>query len=252
MRKVFAIALNTYREAIRSKILYIVLFFALVVLLISTFFGTVTIGDQIKVIKDFGLFSITLFSAAYVVITGASLLHKELQRKTIYNILGKAVYRSQFLLGKYLGLLMTATMLVALMSAGLLGYLYLFEARLDYTILYAAFFLVLELAIICAAAIFFASIVVTPVLAGLFTFGIFIAGRSTQYLSYFSEEIFVVKVLQYLLPNLDKLNVANDIVFGNVAAISSAQMLWSGIYSLSYAAALLLLSSFIFNYREFN
>ena len=84
--KVMNIALNTVRETIRSKILYSLFFFLILLLAVSAFFGTVTIGDQEKVIKDFGLFALSLFSVLYAVISGSLLLAKELQRKTLYNL----------------------------------------------------------------------------------------------------------------------------------------------------------------------
>lgn len=259
MRKISAIAGNTFRESIRSKVLYTVFVFAVMILLASTFFGTVTIGDQVKVIKDFGLFGISLFSVVYVTIAGATLLQKELERKTIYNILGKAVYRSDFIYGKYFGLLFTALVLSLFMSLGLMGYLYFFEGKFDYLILYACYFLLLELCIICAASLFFSSIVVTPVLSGIFTFAIFLAGRSSQYLSYFIDQGLVhgngekmLKGLHFALPNLDKLNIANDVVYMDLAAISPEKIIWSSVYALSYAAILLILANIIFNRREFN
>lgn len=259
MSKILVIALNTFRESVRSKILYTLVFFALLLLIASTFFGTVTIGDQVKVIKDFGLFGISVFSMAYVVLTGASLLQKELKGKTVYNILSKAVTRSEFLTGKYFGLLLTAVLLAVIMSLGLMAYLYLFEARLDFLILYSCFFLILELAIICAASIFFSSIVVTPVLAGLFTLGVFLAGRSSQYISYFSSQGLVkgagkrfFDILEYVIPGLDKLNVANEIVYMNTASITAEKIIWSGLYTLSYASVLLIIANIIFNKREFN
>lgn len=258
MKKILAIALNTFRESVRSKVLYAVLFFALLMLLLSTFFGTVTIGDQIRVIKDFGLFSISIFSVAYVVIAGASLLDKELMRKTIYNILGKAVTRSEFIIGKYLGLLMTSSTLVILMTPCLMLYLSFFENKVDYMIVYASIFMILELTIVCAAAIFFSSIVVTPILSGLFTFGIFLAGRSVQYLGILAEQGIeglpktALQTLGQILPNLDKLNVANEAIYLDINAINTQKFIWSSLYALSYAAILLILSNIIFKQKEFN
>ncbi len=259
MNKIIIIAQNTFRESVRSKILYAVILFAILLLLASTFFGTVTIGDQIKVIKDFGLFGISIFSVAYVVIAGATMLQKELARKTIYNILGKSVYRSEFLLGKYLGMLFTAVLLSVIMSLGLMVYLYFFEGKFDYLILYSCVHLVLELIIICAASIFFSAIVVTPVLSGIFTFGIFLAGRSSQYLNYFIEQgtvselgVKILKSLSYIIPNLDKLNISNQVIYMDLNSISPEKFIWSSLYAISYAFVLLILANIIFNRREFN
>ena len=259
MDKIKAIALATFRESVRSKVLYAVLFFAAFLLLVSTFFGTVTIGDQVKVIKDFGLFSISIFSVAFAVISGASLLSKELTKKTIYNILSKSVYRWQFLAGKYLGMLITAFSLVIMMGVALIVYMYFFERRVDFLILDALLYMVLELIVICAAAIFFSSIVVTPLLSGLFTFGLFLAGRSTEYLLYFVRNgdlagapASMLKGLNAILPNLDKLYVANEVVYANVEALTAARLFWCTLYAVGYAAMLLTAANIIFTRREFN
>lgn len=257
MSHVASIALNTFRESVRSKILFSIFFFAIVLVLVSALFGTVTIGDQVKVIKDFGLLSVSLFSVSYAVISGSSLLYKELAQKTIYNILAKPVHRWQFLLGKYLGMLMTVGVMVALMGLALSGFVMLFEGRLDVLLFQAYLFILFELAIVCAATIFFSSIVVTPILIGLFTFGVFLTGRSAEYLLYFVKEgsitgvlASVLEALYVIMPHLDILNPSNEIVYGDI--VSLEHTLYAAAYSAGYAGALLMLANWIFLRREFN
>jgi ABC-type transport system involved in multi-copper enzyme maturation permease subunit len=168
-RVISSIALNTYRESVRSKVLYSFFFFAVVMVIIASAFSTSTIGENILILKDFGLFIVSIASIGFVVVSGSSLLAKELQKRTVFNMLAKPVYRSEFLLGKYLGMVATGTALIILMSGGLFVMLWLLEGEADILIIQASFFLLLELAIICAAAIFFSSIVVTPMLTGMFT-----------------------------------------------------------------------------------
>ena len=257
MNKILTIALNTFRESVRSKVLYSIMFFALLMVAVSAFFGTVTIGDQVIVIKDFGLMSISLFSVAFAVISGSALLYKELSKKTVYNILAKPVSRAQFVLGKYLGMYVTVGVMAALMGIGLSIFVLLFEGKADLNMFYAYFFILLELLIVCAAAIFFSSIVVTPMLSGLFTFGIFLAGRSaTQMLYFISPEngeslgSVVLQTLCWILPRLDMLNIGNDLVYG--ASISKDHLMWSIVYAVGYSGILLILSTAIFKRREFN
>jgi len=257
MRRTFYIALNTYRELIRSKVLYSVLCFAALMVLASSLFGSVTIGDQVRVIKDFGLMSISLFSVAYAVISGSSLLHKELEKKTIYNILAKPVLRSEFVLGKYFGMLTTTTLMALLMAIGLSAFAFLFEGSFDVLIFAATIYMILELVIVCAAALFFSSVVVTPMLAGIFTFCIFLAGRSVSYLQFFMSESetqggisYIIEALSVILPNLDRLNIMNDVVYG--ISPTSGHFLWAFVYSVSYAGVLLIIASMVFERREFN
>ena len=257
MMRTKAIAISTFRELVRSKILYSILFFAFLMVTASYFFGSVTIGDQVMVIKDFGLFSISLFSVAFAVISGAALLHKELSRKTVYNILAKPVTRAEFVFGKYLGMLFTVGLMILMMGLALSIFVYLFIGNLDYRLAQACLYILTELMIVCAAAIFFSSIVVTPMLSGLFTFGIFMAGRSTSQLLYFVESGHaagfsgkVIQLLYWLLPRLDLLNVGNDLVYG--ASIGADHFLLSLLYAVGYSGILLILASAIFKRREFN
>ena len=257
MRNIIALAITTFRESVRSKILYTVFFFTLAIVLVSALFGSVTVGDQILVVKNLGLASISLFAVAYAVISGASLVFKELSKKTIYNILAKPVPRWHFLVGKYLGMVAVTWLMTLLMGGALSVFLIYFEGRLDLLIWVSLLFTLAELLIICAAAIFFSSIVVTPLLSGLFTFGIFIAGRSTDYITYFIEEhelkglaANVLYGLYYGLPHLDDIRRINTLVYG--VMVPSSQVFFSLVYSFCYAGVLLVCASFIFKKREFN
>jgi ABC-type transport system involved in multi-copper enzyme maturation permease subunit len=254
--KILTIALNTFREAVRNKILYSVVFFALLVVAVSAFYGTVSIGDQIKVIKNFGLFSLSFFGAVITIISGVSLLNKELKQKTIYNILSKPVTRWQFIIGKYFGVVLTVNLLVALMGAALVVFLWFFEHRIDWLLFQAIFFVFLEICVLTAVTVFFSSMAVTITLTGLFTLGTYIAGRSISYLSHFLRDgegysplvVRTTQVFDLILPDLSVFNVADAVVYG--APVSPHYVLQALIYCLSYCAAVLLLSIFIFSRRE--
>ncbi len=255
--RIFVIALNTFRESIRSKILYSTIAFAIVVVLISALFGTVTIGDQLLVIKDFGLMSMAVFAVAYTAISGTTLLQKELARKTIYNILAKAVTRGEFLCGKYLGVVATVTAMLLLMGIGLQAFLLIISGTWQNLLPLAYYYIWLELLIVSAAAIFFSTMVVTPMLAGLFTVAFFLSGRSSEFLLYFIEKepisafgANILKLLYALLPHLNQLNISNDVVFG--AGRSLAHVGYSTLYAFSYVITVLILATVIFRNKEFN
>ncbi len=256
MRSIFVIALNTWREAVRSKILYAMFLFALIVILAAAFFGTVSIGSQIIVVQNFGLFAISVFTVAYACISGSSFLHKELQRRTISTVLSRPVSRPAFLLGKYFGMLLTITVMIAVMGGALSGFVFSLQGSPNELLLLAFVNIWLELAIVSAAAIFFSSIVVTPVLSGIFTFGVFLAGRSASYVLYFvqSGEIKgtlarALEILYWFMPHLDFYNTNNSIVYG--IAPSSQQIYAAGIYAVGYSGILLCLASLFFMRREF-
>lgn len=252
---VLLIAQNTAREAIRNKVLYSIIFFAFLMVGISAVFGAASIGDEAKFIKDFSLVSISFFGVITTVTLGVNLLHKELGKKTILNILSKPVGRWQFIVGKYLGLLWTLILLVGVMSAALIGFLWLMQGRPDWSLLLATGATLMELAILLAVALFWSSVVVTPVLAGLFTAATFVAGRSAGYLQYFNSADYppwmqtAMQALYTLLPHLDRFWIADQIVYHET--FSPWYFLNLALYAVAYGGLALLAGVAFFRYREF-
>ena len=254
--KIFAIALNTAREAIRNRILYSILFFAVLMVAIAAIFGAASIGDQMKFMKDFSLMSISLFGVIIAIVLGANLLQQELGKRTIYNILSKPVARWEFMLGKFLGMFATLSLIVTLMGAGLVLYFATLEGRVDWGLVLASGTALLEIMVIIAVALFFSSLVVTPSLAGMFTAATFVAGRSSGYLEYFYPDEhspavrLMAHVLYWILPRLDRFNIADQVVYGDYVGVGYLVALAG--YAVAYSGALLLLSVGLFSRREFN
>lgn len=254
--KIFAIAINTFREAVRNKILYSVLLFVAALLGASAFFGSVTIGDRMQVIKDCGLFSLSFFGAVITIVTGVSLLHKELKQKTIYNILSKPVERWQFILGKHLGLTMTVCLLLSLMGVGLFAFVAILERRPDWLLFQGILFAMMEVTVLASVVMFFSSMAVTTTLPGLFTLGAYIAGHSLAYLRLFITEDVnaggllrsVVEGFSWIIPDLSLFNVNAVVVYG--ASMTPAQAGYAGLYALAYSAAALSVAAIIFQRRE--
>src|SRR5262245_3603835 len=155
MKKVWAISLNTAREAIRNKILYSIIFFAFVVIGIAAVLGAASVGDHMKFVKDFSLMSISLFGVVIAIVLGVNLLSKELGKKTIFNILSKPVSRWQFIAGKFGGLLSTLAVIVALMCGALVIALAVLERRMDWGMVLASSTSLLEVMMVIAIALFF-------------------------------------------------------------------------------------------------
>jgi ABC-type transport system involved in multi-copper enzyme maturation permease subunit len=253
--KVIAIARNTAREALRNKVLYSILAFAAVVVVVAGLFGSASIGDQTKFVKDFSLAAISLFGVVIAVTLGVNMLAKELGRRTILNILSKPVARWEFVAGKFLGLSVTVSLVVLSMSVALVGILGAFEGHLDPGLLVAAATIVLELTVVVAIALFFSSIVVTPTLAGLFTIAAFVAGRSAGYLGYFRGDEWspavrtVSTALYWILPHLNRLDLADQVAYGH--GVSLAYLGLAATYALAYAVVLLAVTTVLFERREF-
>lgn len=253
--RIVAIALNTGREALRNRLLYSILLFACLVVATAALFGSASIGTQMKFVKDFSLMSISLFGVVIATMLGASMLQKELGRRTIFNILSKPVARSEFIAGKFLGLFGTLAIVVVLMCAALVGVLGVWEGRIDPGLVVASGMVLLELMIIVAVALFVSAIVVTPTMAGLVTAAAFVAGRSSGYLDYFATPETPLglrasaRVLYWLLPHLDRFNIANQVVYGDHIAPGYVGL--AALYALAYAGILLVLSVLAFSRREF-
>ena len=253
--KVIAIAINTSREAIRNKVLYTIMLFAALMIGIAAAFGSVSIGDSMKFVKDFSFMAVSLFGVVIAVALGVNMLGKELGRRTIQNILSKPVARWQFIVGKFLGLVATLALVVALMCAVLIAIVGAIEGRVDVGLVQVAVTVVLELTVVVAAALLFSAIVVTPTLAGLFTAGVFVAGRSAGHLAFFTGDDhapllrFAARGLYWALPHLDRLNIADRVAYGD--PVSAAYLGAAAAYALAYAGVLLVLTVVLFDRREF-
>jgi Cu-processing system permease protein len=115
--RIVAVAVNTFREAVRDRVLNGVLGIALAVLVFTLALAELSLDQQQRVVLDIGLASISFFSVVVAVFLGSSLLYKEIERKTLYVILPKPIHRHEFLLGKYFGIVITAFVFVAIMGA---------------------------------------------------------------------------------------------------------------------------------------
>lgn len=256
MKNSLVIAKSTYLELVRGKILYTVFFFAIAVVAVCALFGSVSIGDFTKVVLSFSLFSCSFFTVTFAVVSGSSLVFKEISKKTIFNILAKPVKRKEFLIGKYLGMLMTVSVMLGLMLSGVLIFLLFQDSNYVLPAIKAGITIFAQLVIICAAAIFFSSLVVTPLLSGAFTFGLFITGRCCEYLKHFIDNPELSPTLRsissglyYVLPHLDFMDASDTAV--NLQAIEPGFILWNFIYAFAYAGILLVLAIVIFEKREF-
>ncbi len=254
MKKLQALALNTFKEAVRNKVFYLLVVLGIATALSSIIISMLTIGDKVKVLKDVGLAAIDFFSVLIAIFTGINLVYKEIEKKTIYNILSKPISRSTFILGKFLGLALT--LLVALVSMTLIFFLFLLLAtgHFDYRLFVYFGLLYLELLIITSISILFSSFS-TPILSSIFTIALYLIGTVSWTFNQFKDllrtpiEKTSAYFFYYILPNLDKFNIKNEIVLN--MNLNSAEIFSAVLYAVCYTSALLLLAILIFNKKEF-
>lgn len=120
MGSIVAIALNTFREAVRDRVLYTMLIFAVGLILFSLVLGRIAPQEQLRLTTDVGLAAISLMTVLLAIILGVTNLHKEIERKTVYFVLSQPIARWQFLVGKFLGMAWLLTATIAVMGGTLL------------------------------------------------------------------------------------------------------------------------------------
>lgn len=217
--KIIAIALMAFTEAVRDRILYSLLAFALAMIGSSTILVQLSVGGEEKIVKDLGLSAISLMGVLIAVFIGVGLVSREIDRRTIYPVMARPVRRVEFILGKFCGLLLTLLVNVAVMAAGLLGMARLLEGRWSPELLPAILLAFMELLLLTAAAILFSTFT-TPTLSAIFTLSLFVIGRLSGDLKLFAAQFggagtrVVTTALTYVLPNLARFNIAEASVHG--------------------------------------
>ena len=254
MKRIMVIALNTFKENLRDKILYNLVFFGLMLIGSSILLGSLTIGEQDKITKDLGLASINVFGVLIAIFVGIGLVSKEIEKRTIYSIIAKPIPRYQFLLGRYSGLALTLFVNTAIMAVGFVLVLLLARVSLDMGLMKAIGLIFLELLLIIAVAVMFSTFT-TPTLSATFTLAIYVIGHLTGDLKAMGDRLEndlvsgVLNVLYYALPNLEYFNVKSEAVHG--IAISWDYLLITVSYGVTYAAFVMVAACMIFQRRDF-
>ena len=116
MRVIRHVAVNVFKESVRDKVLYNLVVFAVLLISMSYLIGQLTAGQDMKIIKDLGLASISIFGLLIAIFIGIGLVWKEVERRSIYALLSKPMRRSELVLGKYCGLVLTLLINIAVMT----------------------------------------------------------------------------------------------------------------------------------------
>lgn len=252
--KIRAIALNTFKEAIRDRILYLLLFFAALSIILSRALALLTVGDRVKIIKDVGLASLSLFGALMAILIGTSLVYKEIDKKTIFTLLSKPIHRLEFLLGKFFGLVFTLLVMLSLMSLIFLALIFFHTFTIEWKMLIAIFFIFLELVLITSVAILF-SCFSTPILSSIFSLSFYLIGHLSWGLETLIRKIqsgtvkTFVQILYTFLPDLENFNFKTEIVHG--LRVPAKIYLFSTLYGIVYTLFILTLAILVFRRRDF-
>lgn len=253
--KLFTIARNTFREAVRDRVLYNLVFFVLLITAAAVFLGELTAGNEARVIVNLGLTAVLFFGAFISIFVGVGLVSKEIERRTVFAIFSKPVTRGEFIIGKYLGLCLTLLVNVAVMAIGIaLALLYVGGGSLIPSVLAAITLIYFELLLITAVAILFSSFS-SPTLSALLTFLIFVIGHFSSALNQIAESLgsnsakIFFTGLYYFLPNLSFFSFITNAAHGQIPAFGYLATAFG--YALIYVVILLSIATFVFGRRNF-
>ena len=250
--RVLAIALNTFREAIRNRILYLLLVFGVALILCAQVLSLLTVGSEEKIIKDFGLATIELFGVLTAVLMGIGLVSREIERRTVYLLLAKPMRRSEFVLGKYAGLVLTLLVNTAIMAAFLFGVLFV-KGIADLAMLLAIWMLFQQFLLITALAILF-SCLSNPIISCILTLALYVVGHLLWSFDLLKVRLtsaagrFLCSVLYYALPNLGNFDIKGQVVHG--LPVAPGTLPAAALYLVLYGGAVLCLACAVFQRRE--
>jgi len=252
LTRISAIALNTFREAIRHRILYLLLIFAVAMISFAQILSLLTVGSEEKIIKDFGLASIDVFGVLTAVFIGIGLVSREIEKRTVYTLLAKPIHRFEFVLGKYAGLSLTLLVNTTVMTAWFFLVLLIkgmFDARLGVAVLLLFF----QFLLITALAVLF-SCLSTPILASVMTLALYVIGHLLWSLDLLSARLstetgkILCRALYYVLPNLGNFDIKGEVVHG--LTVAPRRLLWATLYLLLYGSAVLWTACAVFERKE--
>jgi ABC-type transport system involved in multi-copper enzyme maturation permease subunit len=263
LKHIGIIALNTFRESIRDKILYNIGFLAIAMTLFSIVLGEWSVFDRAYVIKSTTLSVMSLSGLLISIFVGISLVQKEIQRRTVLTLLSKPISRAAFIVGKYFGLLAVVAVHLVLLTAIYYVMLFLTGSNPTLDLLTAIYLIFCEMAVVIAVALLFSSFSST-VLSALFTLGVYFAGHlSDQLLEQVrfatrmgelqgGSSIFFQKaaeVIHAVFPGLYRYNVTTYVVHG--VALPDMYVFWNSVYALGYIGVFLAIASWWFSRRDF-
>ncbi len=253
MKATLIIALNTFRETVRNKVLYNILLVAAVALLLSISFGDLSVFSRSQVMTDFGLATMSVTGLLLAIFIGVGLLGAELSTKTVYGVVGRPVSRDSFIAGKFCGLCATLLLNYVLIALVFFASIRLMGEQVRSEVLYAVVLLAVEMALMVSVSILFSTFT-TPTLAAIFTVGFYIAGHLNDLMEIGAAQQrspvwrFILGFLNTLLPNLEHFNIRTRVVYD--LAIPERFVTEAALYGILYTIMALLLSILVFSRKD--
>jgi ABC-type transport system involved in multi-copper enzyme maturation permease subunit len=253
--RIVHIASNTFREAVRDRVLYNLIAFTLLLSGAAILVAQISIDIERLVVINLGLTAVSLFGVVIAIFIGIGLVSKEIEKRTLYTVLSRPVRRWEFIVGKFFGLAGTLVVNTFFMAIGVFGAL-LYVAhhyhKPDAWILVALYFIILQFLIICSLALLFSSFS-SPLLSAVFAFSLFIIGSFAEDLRGFAAMAhgvsrWLATGAAYLVPNFSAFNVIGSVAHEH--PVAGHLILYNTAYALTYAAMALSGAVLIFEHRD--
>ena len=251
---IYTLARYTVRGYLKERILLVVLLFGFLLMAASYLMAPMAVGAQQKIVVDIGLAAISIFGVLLIVLLGAGSFHQEKERGILTALLVKPITRTEFILGKYIGTVLTVGLVLLMMAALCLVTVIISGTPLSANIFWAIYLSILEMAMVTAILTFFASFT-SPILGSFFTLCVVVTGHMSKDLLSFADRFEGVPKLiatgaYYVLPNLGLFNVRSEAVHG--LKLPDDFIYSVSIYGAFYTLVVLVLATLMFRLREVN
>lgn len=253
MMRIYAVAANTYREAIRDKVLYVLLFFAAATILSSKLLGYISVGEDQKVIVDISLTAISVFGALIAIFVGTNLVYKEIDKRTVYTILATPIWRFEFIVGKFLGLMALLAVVCAATGAVAGLYIVLSGGAVTPALAVAVLLIYMKLMLVTAVSILL-STVTSPILGALVVFSFYVFGHATGVLVDLPGTISnstvktILEWVYYVLPNLANFDIRSEVA--NRVPVDVGYIEWTALYGILWTGLFLVLAALAFERKD--
>jgi len=246
------IALNVFLDALRKKVLYVLLLFAGALLLAIPVMPSFGVGVRVDLFRDMSLGLIALFGVVISVALGANQVPGEVERRTVYNILSKPVQRAGFVGGKLLGVLLTMAVVTAVMAVVTFLATAAYFDTVDPALLVAGWTIFLEVAVISAFVVMVSTFATPPVTVTLTTVFYFVGHVKAAFLGPMLQRggaaLLPLRVIYYLVPDLEDLNVNGLVAHG--ATVPPLRVLEASVQGLLVVVAFLAIAAAVFQRRD--
>ena len=252
MNKIWILAKNSLREFIRDRIVVVCLFISVLLMAVSFLLGALSFSEQQRILAHLGLTAIHLAGLGIACFFGSFVIAREVEKQTCLLVLARPLTRSQFFLGKLLGVQTLMTLVFGLLALVLFVLLQMNFSFVNYVeVLWGMY---LEITVLISLAFFFSQIMRPSVALFFSTLGLFLIGNWMEELTFFarkmkSDELHLLsEFVEWFLPNLYRFNWRSVVYLEK--GVSNANLLWVSLHAFGWILLLTAASNFFFRRKD--